>query len=292
MTQHKTNCLRKIDLLALAGLMMLVSAAALFAFGTDYSALWPAWLFSVLLWWAGCAVMIAWSILRMLAFVGPGEGDDSKLRRWLREKLIEAAGKVFAEVGFDGATVRQICSRAGIDVNAVDEHFGDKLGLYTEVLKSSIMAQQGPAHAMSAAHASDPRSALQGLICEWFERAREGGRPDWFAPIMAREMAKPTPALDRVAETMGSNYLRFRSLVGEVIERGPDHPATRMCVHSVVGQVLHYMQSRAMLARLWPNLNLDNQEQRHAIADHIVTFSLAGMDRIAQQQPEPIGRDR
>src|SRR5208283_4886901 len=128
---------------------MLVSAAALLAFGTDYSALWPAWLFSVLLWWAGCAVMIAWSILRMLAFVGPGEGDDSKLRRWLREKLIEAAGKVFAEVGFDGATVRQICSRAGIDVNAVDEHFGDKLGLYTEVLKSSIMAQQEPAHAMS-----------------------------------------------------------------------------------------------------------------------------------------------
>ena len=110
MTQHKTNRLRTIDLLALAGLMMLVSAAALLAFGTDYSALWPAWLFSVLLWWAGCAAMIAWSILRMLAFVGPGEGDDSRLRRWLREKLIEAAGKVFAEAGFDGATVRRIVS--------------------------------------------------------------------------------------------------------------------------------------------------------------------------------------
>ena len=136
---------------------------------------------------------------------------------------------------------------------------------------------------MSAAHASDPRSALRALICEWLERAREGGRPDWFAPIMAREMAKPTPALDRVAETMGSNYLRFRSLVGEVIERGPDDPATRMCVHSVVGQVLHYMQSRAMLTRLWPDLNLDNQKQRHAIADHIVTFSLAGMHSVSGQ---------
>ena len=290
-TQHTTNRFRKIDLLAFAGAMTLSGGWALFTFGPDYPRFLPLWMLAPLLWWLGCGLLIAWALIRMLVSVAPGDGDESKMRQWLREKLIETAGKVFAEVGFDGATVRKICSRAGIDVNAVDEHFGDKLGLYTEVLNSSIMAQQEPAHAMSAAHASDPRLALRALICEWFERAREGGRPDWFAPIMAREMARPTLALDRVADTMGSNYLRFRSLVGQVIERGPDDPATRMCVHSVVGQVLHYMQSRAMLTRLWPNLNLDNQDQRHAIADHIVTFSLAGMDRIAQQQPEPIGKD-
>jgi hypothetical protein len=59
---------------------------------------------------------------------------------------------------------------------------------------------------------------------------------------------------------------------------------TRMCVHSIVGQILHYAQSRPMLARLWPDLNLDNQEQRRAIADHIVSFSLTGMECIARSK--------
>ena len=59
-----------------------------------------------------------------------------------------------------------------------------------------------------------------------------------------------------------------------------------MCVHSVVGQVLQYVQSRPMLERLWPDLDLDNEEQRRAIAAHIVEFSLGGMERISRRTPK------
>src|SRR5690348_12137034 len=52
-----------------------------------------------------------------------------------REKLLEVAEQIFAERGFDGATVREICLRAGANIAAVNYHFGDKLNLYTEVLR-------------------------------------------------------------------------------------------------------------------------------------------------------------
>jgi len=78
--------------------------------------------------------------------------------------------------------------------------------------------------------------------------------------------------------------LRFRTIVGELIGTDPNDARTRMCVHSVVGQILHYAQSRPMLARLWPDLNLDDEGQRRAIADHIVSFSLAGMESIARSK--------
>ena len=207
-----------------------------------------------------------------------------------REKLIEAAGQVFAERGFQEATVREICSRAGINGAAVNYHFGDKLGLYTEVLRSSIFALEAAKEA-SMARLSDASAAFRMLIYEWFERMREGGRPAWFGRIMAHEMAQPTPALDLVTEAMGANYLWFRTLVGKLIGRSADDPCTRMCVHSVVGQVVHYMQSRPMLSRLWPDLKLEDEEQRRVIAEHVVAFSLAGMESLARQQANTSRRD-
>jgi len=207
-----------------------------------------------------------------------------------RQKLIEAAGEVFADVGFENATVREICSRAGANIAAVNYHFRDKLGLYTEVLKSAMMAQQAATADTNMAHAPDPRVGLQTLIHEWFGRMAEGNKRAWLARIMAHEMSQPTPALDRVAEAMGPNYLHFRKLVGKIIGRDAEDARTRMCVHSVVGQVLQYTQSRPMLERLWPSLDLNNEKQRRAIADHIVAFSLAGMEQVARRKGEPAAK--
>ena len=55
-----------------------------------------------------------------------------------RAKLVDAAGVVFAESGYQGATVREICARAGVNIALVNYYFGDKLELYAEVLRESI----------------------------------------------------------------------------------------------------------------------------------------------------------
>src|SRR6202000_2685747 len=54
-----------------------------------------------------------------------------------RRQLLEAAAEVFAEAGFQNATVREICRRADANIAAINYHFGDKEALYLEVIRDS-----------------------------------------------------------------------------------------------------------------------------------------------------------
>jgi AcrR family transcriptional regulator len=51
-----------------------------------------------------------------------------------REALVKAAREVFVEQGYDGATVRAIASRAGVDAAMVNHWFGGKEGLFAEAV--------------------------------------------------------------------------------------------------------------------------------------------------------------
>src|SRR6266508_3928942 len=52
-----------------------------------------------------------------------------------RHSIIKAAVDLFAERGFDGASVRDIVAKARVNQAAINYHFKGKDGLYLEVLK-------------------------------------------------------------------------------------------------------------------------------------------------------------
>ena len=56
-----------------------------------------------------------------------------------RARLLAAAERLFADRGFKKVTVREICRAARANVAAINYHFGDKLGLYREVLQLSLI---------------------------------------------------------------------------------------------------------------------------------------------------------
>jgi TetR/AcrR family transcriptional regulator len=52
-----------------------------------------------------------------------------------REAILNAAEAVFAENGFDGTAVDVIAAQSGYNKSLIFQYFGDKLSLYTHVLK-------------------------------------------------------------------------------------------------------------------------------------------------------------
>jgi AcrR family transcriptional regulator len=61
-----------------------------------------------------------------------------------RERLLEAASALFAEHGFRGAAVRDICDLARANPGAVSYHFGGKRQLYRSVLRQAVERLAAP----------------------------------------------------------------------------------------------------------------------------------------------------
>jgi TetR/AcrR family transcriptional regulator, regulator of cefoperazone and chloramphenicol sensitivity len=199
-----------------------------------------------------------------------------------RDKLIEAAGHVFAERGYRDATIREICRRAGANVAAVNYTFGDKMGLYTEVLRYSVRAAKTAAMSAALDANLSAEETIRGVIRARLMSLCREARPDWHIRLVMHEFSHPTPAMARVVdEGMRPIYDRVRKAVGEVIGLAPDHETTKLSVNSIVGQILFYTFSWPVLSHLMPELKL-TPEQLDRIADHIGDFSLAYLKKVGE----------
>ena len=151
-----------------------------------------------------------------------------------RLRLIEAAGEVFAEKGFRGAQVRDICRRARANLAAVNYHFTNKAGLYQAVLRHAHRS-------VSAKHpleipppeSATPQERLAVFIATLLLRLLDPDRPAWYAKLIMREIANPTPALRMITnEYFLPVYEALREILRPLVAAG----ALERCVQSVMGQ--------------------------------------------------------
>jgi AcrR family transcriptional regulator len=194
-----------------------------------------------------------------------------------RARLLDAAREVFSQRGFQGATVREICRRAEANGAAVNYHFGSKDGLLAEALNFAPLA------ALQKANANEnPRTRLRLFIRDFMLMLLDENNPSSQCRIMARELADPTPALDKIVrEAIAPLHEFLGILVREILDdsgggKKVGAAEQRRCVYSILGQCLFYRHSHPVLQRLHHKLRYDHGEIG-AIAEHIVEFSLAGI---------------
>lgn len=61
-----------------------------------------------------------------------------------RERLLEAAVRLFHDKGYDATTTREIGAAAGVDAALIARHFGNKAGLYVAAVRAETGEQAPP----------------------------------------------------------------------------------------------------------------------------------------------------
>ena len=193
------------------------------------------------------------------------------------ERVLEAASRVFADHGFEQATVRQICQLAGANVAAVNYHFRDKEGLYREVVLNAHRAARAKYPLNAGVSPADPPEArLRAFIKGHLQRVFDNGHPPW-GKLMAREMLEPTSALDGVVEEgIKPQQKILAGIVRELLGPGADDESVRLCCGSIIGQVLVYKTGREVMVRLFQD-SVYTSDHIDLLAAHITRFSLSAI---------------
>ena len=200
-----------------------------------------------------------------------------------RRQLLEAAGHVFAERGFDRATGREICDRAGVNPAAVNYYFGGMEGLYAAALWEAH-GRLVTVDALSTAVAgkADAKAKLEAVIGLIVGALTGPASSSWVIRVVGREIVAPSPAVDLLREKEFLPKTRIlRSVVGELMGLPVDHPAVaRGCVSVLAPCFLLLIFDRPTLKRGFPALGLAPGDAP-ALVRHLVQFALAGLSAVA-----------
>lgn len=201
------------------------------------------------------------------------------------DRLLQVAVEVFAELGFRDATVREICSRANVNVASVNYYFRSKEALYRQALTFAFQ-QANRLYPQDAAADGNlpPERRLVAFVNNFLNRLLDDSQLGLVSKMITREIADPTPAFDGIIETMiAPQCLLLKDIVGSLIGCD-DHEVVDRCVLGILGQCLMFKHSRSVIDRLYPHL-LVSPVAIQANAEHIVRFSLAGLQTFRQ----PVG---
>ncbi len=121
-----------------------------------------------------------------------------------KKRLLEAAGHIFSERGYELATVREICDRAGANIASVNYYFGDKQRLYIDAVREAQCARVEQVPLPEWQPGMPPAERLREFIHVMLSRMLHAERPAWHLGLMLRELASPTAACVEVV----NDYIR------------------------------------------------------------------------------------
>ncbi len=185
-----------------------------------------------------------------------------------REQLIEIARTLFADRGFDGTSVEEVASTAGVSKPIIYEHFGGKEGLYAVVVDREVTELLGMIR--SSLTSGTSRQLLEQAAVALLDYIEQ--RPDGF-----RILVRDSP--------IGSQGASFQSIIGDTAgrvegiladqfrTRGLDPSTAPMYAQMLVGMV-------GTTGQWW--LSAGREPHQREVAAHIVNLAWNGLSGLEE----------
>jgi AcrR family transcriptional regulator len=194
-----------------------------------------------------------------------------------RERLVEAAGQIFAERGFDATTVRDICQLADANVAGVNYYFGDKQRLYIQaVVRAHQWRMERAALPVWDEH-TPPQKKLTDFVVTFLTRIRTGPEGTWHTRLIMREMMNPHEACtELVQSSIRPQFEILQSILRDLLPADISAEKLHLTAFSIVGQCLFYHFAEPVVRNLVTGEEYAGYEIEK-LANHISDFTLRSL---------------
>jgi len=173
-----------------------------------------------------------------------------------RQRLLMAAGKLFAEKGMSGASIREIARKARVNVAAVNYHYGSKENLYRAVLHYVFVERTGlqaSSFLPPPGEQATPQAMADALARLVAHRVSVYLSPEealWPSRIAIRCLLDPRPAFESIIdEFLEPEHKALRDTIRALNPRWSETKA-RLWAFSVIGEIAFYIFARVPLLRV------------------------------------------
>lgn len=211
----------------------------------------------------------------------PKDGEQQQRTRAL---LLEAAGQVFAEKGFDRATGKEICARAGANAAAVNYYFGGMEGLYAAVLRTAHrhIVTVDRLRAVVAGK-PDARGQLEAIIGTIVHVITGPASSSWMFRVIGREVVAPSAVFSEMRDKeIFPKMSILRTVVAELMDLPETHPAVERGILSIIGPcIILLIGDRRFFKRAFPKFGFATSDAA-TVTHYMVEFALAGIAAVAR----------
>ncbi len=196
-----------------------------------------------------------------------------------RLRILDTAGRIFAEQGYAQATSKEICTRAGTNLASVNYHFGSRIGLYEEVLIEAhrqIVSMDDLTKITRAP--GDPRQKLRTLLTHLLALSAKPAAP-WGFRVILREAMAPSQVMPALVEKAVRPKAKvLLGLIAEIVDLPPDHPAVQRSLFFSVFPCMGLLIAPKEIAnKVLPAVAKDTD----GLLDELMRFVLAGLEAVS-----------
>jgi TetR/AcrR family transcriptional regulator, regulator of cefoperazone and chloramphenicol sensitivity len=147
-------------------------------------------------------------------------------------KIVEAAGPLFADLGYEIVSVREIASVADVHFSSINYHFGTKEHLYENVLRHAASCGDLDEFIRETSdNMDDPVGQLRELAWHMLLDYVDGPTDNWASRLLSREMMKPSKFSGILREIWDAplRFVAARLAKPGEMESSPDRALFRAC---------------------------------------------------------------
>ena len=195
-----------------------------------------------------------------------------------KDRILGAAEELFAQHGFMGTSLRQVTSRADVNIAAVNYHFGSKENLVNELFRRRMdeMSRQRLGQLEQAS--KDRPGELEAVLAAFVEpalavaRDRQGGAA--FIRVIARAYAEKNDGLRQfLSEQYGHVLREFARAIAQCVP-GLEKEQLYWRLDFLSGALTYAMSDFGLIKR---PAGVSEIAHRKRAADELIRFAAAGI---------------